>query len=149
MATVTRFEDLEIWKNARGFSLKIYELTCQGTFAKDFALKNQINDSSGSIMDNVAEGFERDGRKEFITFLSYAKASAGEARSQLYRALDRKHINEETFNGLQNEALRLSKMIASFIHYLKRSDLKGIKFSEPLEEYTKLDLETSNLEPET
>src|SRR5687768_6908012 len=101
MATIRSFEDLEVWKKAREFSGKIYDLTCQGSFAKDYSLKDQINKSSGSVMDNIAEGFERGGNKELITFLSYSKGSVGEARSQLYRAFDRKHIGETIFNTLR------------------------------------------------
>jgi four helix bundle protein len=84
MATVERFEDLNVWKKSRLFCNKLNELTSQGSFAKDFELKNQINRSSGSVMDNIAEGFGRDGRSEFIQYLSISKASAAEVKSQLY-----------------------------------------------------------------
>ena len=131
MATVKSFEDLEIWKLARVFANKVYELTCDGTFSKDYSLKDQINRSAGSIMDNIAEGFERGGNKEFINFLSYSKGSAGESRSQLYRAFDRRHINENTFNELREEALVISKKISHFMSYLRESDMKGSKFHEP------------------
>lgn len=135
MATVHSFEDLEIWKKSRAFALKIYDQTCEGSFAKDYSLKDQINRSSGSVMDNIAEGFERGGNKEFITFLSYSKAPAGESRSQLYRALDRKHIDEDTFHNLKEEVLLISKMISGFISYLQKSDMKGSKFHEPDSDY--------------
>jgi len=92
MATIQRFEDLEVWKLARELAFDIYTTTLKGTFAKDNDLKWQIRKSSGSVMDNIAEGFERDGRKEFIQFLSISNGSVGESRSQLYRALDRKHL---------------------------------------------------------
>lgn len=100
MATIKSFEDILAWQKARILANRIYGLSCTGSFESDFKLRNQINGSSGSIMDNIAEGFERDGKREFIQFLSIAKGSAGEVRSQLYRALDRKHINEPTF-GLE------------------------------------------------
>jgi four helix bundle protein len=88
MATIRRFEDLNVWQKARDLSKVIYLKSIKGSFSKDFALKDQINAASGSVMDNIAEGFERDGRLEFIQFLSYSKGSAGEVRSQLYRAYD-------------------------------------------------------------
>jgi four helix bundle protein len=131
MATVKSFEELEVWKKARIFAQRIYGVTLLGSFAKDYSLKDQINASTGSVMDNIAEGFERGGNKEFISFLSYAKGSAGEARAQLYRALDRKHINEQTFLSLKNEAIEIGRMIGALMSYLHRSDLKGSKFHEP------------------
>lgn len=88
MATISKFEDLAIWHNAREFCKDVYALTKHSEFSTDYRFKDQIRASSGSIMDNIAEGFERDGNKEFIQFLFIAKASCGETRSQLYRALD-------------------------------------------------------------
>jgi four helix bundle protein len=86
MATIKKFEDIEAWQKARVLCQEIYRISREGQFAKDFALRNQICASSGSIMDNIAEGFERGGRKEFIQFLGIAKGSSGEVKSQLYRA---------------------------------------------------------------
>ncbi len=98
MATVTEFEDLEIWQLAREICQMVWELFETTTLGKDFELKNQMNRSSGSIMDNISEGFERNGRKEFILFLSYSKGSCGELRSQLYRAYDRNIYRKNSLN---------------------------------------------------
>ena len=108
MATVLRFEDLEVWKKARLLARDIFLLCETVRFAKDFELKNQVNRSSGSVMDNIAEGFERRSRAEFINFLGFAKGSCGEVRSQLYRAYDRNYFSEEVLNKFLKETKRLS-----------------------------------------
>lgn len=135
MATIKSFEDLEVWKRARKLSQRIYELTLQGSFAKDFALRNQINESSGSVMDNIAEGFERGGNKEFIVFLGYSKGSAGECSSQLYRASDRNHITAELFQELNNESVEIGKMLGGLIQHLKTSPFRGSKFHKSATSY--------------
>lgn len=128
MATIRSFEGIGAWQRARVLSRQIFDLTLKGSFSKDFSLRDQINKSSGSTMDNIAEGFERGGTKEFVQFLSIAKGSAGEVRSQLHRALDRKHLDEDEFNVLMNEVISVSKMITGFILYLRDSNVKEIKF---------------------
>jgi four helix bundle protein len=128
MASIEKFEDLEVWQKARELSKNIYLITSKELFAKDFELKNQIRRSGGSVMDNIAEGFERGGRGEFIQFLAIAKGSAGEVRSQLYRALDQQYINQETFNELYQSSNNIGKMISRLISYLNRSDFKGEKY---------------------
>jgi four helix bundle protein len=125
--TINRLEDLEIWKNARELCKKINKIVCQTKLAKDYSLKDQILGSSGSVMDNIAEGFERDGKKEFINFLYIAKGSLGETRSQIYRSFDFEYIQEEEFNSLINDCLNLSAQIKRFINYLSSSDYNGLK----------------------
>jgi four helix bundle protein len=144
MATVKSFEELEVWKKARVFSKSIFSITRYDAFSKDFALKQQILRSSGSIMDNIAEGFERGGTKEFIQFLGYSKGSAGETRSQLYSAKGSNYINEEVFIALKEEALAISRMISAFMNYLINTDKKGIKFKESGEKKTPLKGKSAN-----
>ncbi len=129
MGTIRQFEDLEIWKKAREICQDIFEIKESTPLKTDYKLYNQINGSSGSIMDNIAEGYERNGNKEFTQFLSIAKASCGETRSQLYRALDRNYINKNEFEIEFNKLTSLSKQISAFMNYLKTSDLKGSKFN--------------------
>lgn len=131
MTTIKRFEDLEVWKLARELCQNVYELTLLEGFSRDFGLKNQINNSSGSIMDNIAEGFEQDGSKEFAQFLSIAKASCGECRSQRYRALDRNYITTEQFEPLSQKTIDLGRKISNLMTYLKNSEIKGNKFKTP------------------
>lgn len=128
MATIKRFEDLEIWQEARRLSKEIILISKQTDLKSDFRLKEQIKSSSGSIMDNIAEGFERNGNLEFRQFLSIAKGSAGETRSQLYRVFDNEYINQEKLDTLILEYERLSGKINNFIIYLNNNDFKGTKF---------------------
>ena len=130
MATVKRFEDLEVWKKSRVLSKDVFEIITTGKLATDYRLRDQMNGSSGSIMDNIAEGFERGSKLEFINFLSFSKGSAGELRSQLYRSLDRKYITQEKFDDLIGKAEEIGKMTAGLIDYLNKSLLKGNKFKD-------------------
>lgn len=115
-----RFEDLEIWQEARLISKVVSQLTERATFRNDFKLKNQIKGSSGSTMDNIAEGFERNGKGEFIQFLSIAKGSCGETRSQSYRAYDYGYIEKKELDDLVNRCTILSRKILSLMSYLKK-----------------------------
>lgn len=128
MGTIKKFEDLPVWMASRQFCKELNKLIIIGEFAKDFELRKQINRSSGSVMDNIAEGFEREGRVEFIQFLSIAKASAGEVKSQLYRAYDRDYLNEDQFNLMYTRIDDISRMLKGFMDYLKDSDQRGLKY---------------------
>ncbi len=130
MATVTTFEELEIWQQARILSKQIFARTLIVPFYKDFKLTGQINEASGSIMDNIAEGFEHGSRLEFVNFLGYAKGSCGEVRSQLYRSLDRKYISEDEFNEFYESCKKISSGISKLIEYLNKSNVKGQKFKD-------------------
>ena len=122
MATVSRFEELEIWQMARIQAQSVFELT--RNVNNDYSLINQINAAAGSVMDNIAEGFERYSVKEFCQFLVIAKGSNGEVRSQLYRAFDRKYITEAILNEQIARTELLSKKINAFLNYLKKTAYK-------------------------
>ena len=128
MARIDRFEDIEGWKLARRVSNRVYDVSSDGQFSKDFALVNQVRRASVAIMSNIAEGFERDGNKEFLQFLSIAKGSCGEVRSQLYIASDRGYIDEGTFNEISGILIETSKTLSGLMRYLRQSDEKGRKF---------------------
>jgi four helix bundle protein len=128
MATVKKFEELQVWQKARQLNDDLYRRLFSGSFGHDFGLIAQLNRAGGSVMDNIAEGFEREGKQEFIQFLSYAKASAGEVRSQLYRARDRNYISDEEFTSLVLSVEEISKMISAFMKYLKKADVSGLKY---------------------
>ena len=129
MGTITRFEDLEVWIEARRISKKLYELIqANEEFKRDYRFKSQILAAIGSVMDNEAEGFERGGAKEFKQFLSVAKGSVGEVRSQIYRAYDYEYLKEENFESLLLELQNLSGKISNFITYLSKTEIKGNKY---------------------
>lgn len=128
MATIHKFEDLEIWQEARRLAKEINRISIETELKNDFRFRDQIRASSGSIMDNIAEGFERNGNQEFRQFLSIAKGSAGEVRSQLYRALDCNYIKEDVFENLKVDFENLSGKINNFIIYLNKKEFKGTKF---------------------
>jgi four helix bundle protein len=125
---IKRFEELEVWQDARELCKYVFELSSKEPFCKDFKLRDQIRDSSGSVMDNIAEGFERGGNKEFIQFLYISKGSCGETRSQGYRAFDRSYILQEELDSLIKLTETESIKIAHLIRYLTNSEMKGAKF---------------------
>lgn len=117
MAVAARFEDLEVWQGARKLVKAIHQATDQGAFARDFGPRDQVRRAAVSVMSNIAEGFERNGEREFRHFLGIAKASAGEVRSLLYVARDLEHLDEATHMMLANQATSLSRQTGGFIKY--------------------------------
>jgi four helix bundle protein len=128
MATFQKFEDIEAWQKARDLTREVYRISGDGLFARDFGLRDQMRRASVSIMSNIAEGFERSGTGELLQFLSMAKGSAGEVKSQLYVAHDLKYIDQESFEKLFNSACEISKMINGLMNYIRSSTIKGIKY---------------------
>lgn len=119
MGAVKVFEDLEVWKEARVLVRQIYKATLNPTFKKDKSLVDQIRRASVSIMANIAEGFDRRSRADFIRYLEYSLGSASEVRNHLYVATDLEYLTEEEFANLLDAAVRLSKRLSAFIKYLK------------------------------
>ncbi|MBU9935208.1 MAG: four helix bundle protein [Ferruginibacter sp.] len=130
MSTIQKFEDLEIWQLARVLAKDIFLLTQNGKLSKKFSLKDQMGRSSGSIMDNIAEGSGRASRLEFIQFLSITTGSADELKSQLYRCLDKEYISKDIFDTLYEKTNAIYKKINGFIKYLNTTLVKGTKFKE-------------------
>ena len=130
MATIQKFEDLQVWQKARLLSQNVYLLTFIEPIKSDFRFKDQIRGSAGSIMDNISEGFERGSKLEFINSLTIAKGEAGELKSQLYRGLDNNYFLLAKFEELYKLADEITKMITSFISYLNKTKIKGQKFKE-------------------
>ena len=128
MALITRFEDIEGWKKARALTRAIYQMTSKGAFARDFSLKDQIRRAAVSTMANVAEGFEREGNKEFLQFLAQSKSSAAEVRSHLYVALDAELITTEQFTAIYQLATETGNLIGGFMRYLQTAPYAGRKF---------------------
>lgn len=126
MGKIEKFEDIRAWQIARELVKKIYSLTRKGEFSRDYGLRDQIRKAAVSSMSNVAEGFERYTRKEFLQFLNIARGSAGEVRSQLYVASDLEYISAQELSDAKSECETLSRTIWNFMKYL-RSCGKGEK----------------------
>ena len=126
--TIQKFENLKIFKEASDLCNEIYRITRQGDFQYDTRFVQQIRASAGSIMDNIAEGYERDGNKELMNFLYIAKGSCGELRSQLIRAHNVGFIDDLTFHELYAKCLKESIRIANFIKSIKNTDFRGNKY---------------------
>ena len=120
MAKIERFEDLHSWQKARMLTNLVYDLTGHTEFAKDFRLRDQIRDAAGSVMHNIAEGFDSGPNPEFIRFMKMARRSASEVQSQLYLALDRKYINTEELKKTYDIATEAKRLINGMIAYLRQ-----------------------------
>jgi four helix bundle protein len=127
MATVNAFEELEVWQLSRDLCKEIGLVIDNGCLKNNFKLIGQVEAASGSIMDNIAEGFERGTKAEFIQFLGYAKGSCGELRSQLNRMWDRNYINKEKFIILNEMTISITRMLQKFIGYLQGSKIEGLR----------------------
>ncbi|MGH9875256.1 MAG: four helix bundle protein [Pyrinomonadaceae bacterium] len=128
MATFRKFEEIECWKKARELTRKVYEITNQPAFSRDFGLKDQIRRAAVSVMSNIAEGYDRSGTAEFVHFLATAKGSAAEVRCQLYVAADQGYVQEEHFLELYALASETARMVSGLMKYLRASGYKGTKF---------------------
>jgi four helix bundle protein len=132
MANFERFEELEIFQLAKSLANQIYDFTSTGKFSQDYVLRDQVRRASVSIFSNVAEGFERNGNKEFVQFLYIAKASCGEVRAQMAFAKDRDYISQNDFDIIYKSLISLSNQLNGFIKYLRKSEIKGSKFNKEI-----------------
>ena len=130
MSKITRFEDLLTWQKARDLTSVIFRLTKSDDFSKNFTLKDQLCRAAISVPANIAEGFERDGNKEFLKFLSIAKGSAGEVRSLLYLAADLGYISSDQMDEATTLSLETARLIGGLMGYLQSSNKKGKKFKK-------------------
>ena len=119
MPTLTNFEELECWQVARELNRELWKRIARGDFGRDYALVDQLNRAAGSAMDNISEGFDGGSNAEFAKFLTYSQRSCSEVRSQLYRALDRGHIDPATFDELAALAHEVHRKTGGLIKYLR------------------------------
>ncbi len=118
---IERFEDIRAWQEARVLANMVYDATEAGMFARDWGLRDQIREAAGSVMHNIAEGFDAGSDAEFVKFLKYARRSASEVQSELYLAQDRKYLAAESFQPIYDKATEVKKLINAFIGYLCRN----------------------------
>jgi four helix bundle protein len=130
MATVHKFEDLEIWQLARLLYKKVSKISERLKKNHDYRFAEQMKSAAGSIMDNIAEGFERNSRLEFLNSLSISKGETGELKSQTYRCQDDNYLTEQEMKELYEDTDKLSRKIANFVKYLNTTKVKGLKFKD-------------------
>lgn len=128
---VENFEDLAIYQKSCELAKQVYDITRKGEFKSDYRFVQQIRAAAGSVSDNIAEGFERQGNKEFINFLYIAKGSCGEVRSQVTRAHNVGFIDDNTFSQMFVDCKKLSAGILNMINSLKRSTVTGTRYAQP------------------
>ncbi len=128
MATFKKFEEIAVWQKSRELAKRIYTISNQASFSRDFGLRDQIRRAGISVVSNIAEGFDRSGTGEFVQFLSMAKGSTGEIKAQLYIALDLGYINKDVFQDVFSLVAETGRMLGGFINYLRKSGIKGTKF---------------------
>jgi len=128
MSKIERIEDIIVWQKAKNLTIDIYKASNHGDFARDFGLRDQIRRAAVSIPSNIAEGFGRGGNREFLQFLSIAKGSLYELKTQLIIANEIGHLDNEIFIKMSNDSDEVGKMLTSFMNYLSNSDIKGIKY---------------------
>ena len=128
MATINTFKELEVWKKAVGLTKVIYLHSSKGSFNRDFPLRDQIRKAAISVPSNIAEGFEREGNRELIQFLSIAKGSAAEVQTQLHIAFEVGYISGNEFDEADSLCTDVLQLISGFIHYLNSTTVHGNKF---------------------
>lgn len=128
MSKIEKFEDLIAWQKSKSFAIKIYSVTDEGKFAKDFGLRDQIRRAAISIVSNIAEGFERKGNKEFMQFLFISLGSIAEVKTQLIISHELNYLPKEKFEELNDSIVEIQKIVKGLVTYLKETDLKGSKF---------------------
>ena len=136
MSTIKRFEEIKAWQEARELAKDVYELTREGELSKDFGLKDQIQRAAVSAGSNIAEGFARNGNKEFIKFLWIAKGSAAEVQSQLYTIKDVEYISESQFQQVYDKAESCSILIYRLIKVLRNSEYSGERYKPSTSTYS-------------
>jgi four helix bundle protein len=128
MGTIRRFEDILAWQKSRKLVKSIYAVSNQRDFIKDYPLRNQIRRAAISIPSNIAEGFGRGGNKEFLNFLSIARASSSELQSHLYLAVDQNYLTEREFERLSELTWETGSLINGLMKYLQKTEIRGSKF---------------------
>jgi len=131
MAKIERFEDFECWKTGRELRKTIYRFTRARAFAEDSSLVDQIRRAAQSVTSNIAEGFAREGNKEFKNFLSISNGSVAEVKDQLYTALDENYITQADFDRAYALANSAAHLIGGLMTYLQKTEMVGIKFKRP------------------